>query len=157
MRTDSPPEDRPLNDGTPALKLAALDPDDLAIVSAHLQDAVLKVGDIAWRPGERRLLLTLNRFAWEAGNRAGAYERRRAVVHLARVTGVQHHGLDPRARERVLDLLAVTFTPTEAPSGLVTFVFAGGGTLRASVECIEASLTDLGAAWAARAKPDHGA
>ncbi len=48
------------------LKLIALDNDDVEVISTHLQDAVLKVGDIVWRPSERRLVLGLNRFDWEA-------------------------------------------------------------------------------------------
>ena len=52
-------------------------------------------------------------------------------------------------------LLAVTFEPAEEPSGTLTLQFAGGGAIRLQVECIEAELRDLGAAWATRSKPQH--
>ena len=47
------------------LKLVALDQDDLEVVSTHLQDAVVSVGDVHWRPGEKRLVIGLARFDWE--------------------------------------------------------------------------------------------
>lgn len=138
------------------LKLLALDPEDLEIVSAQVQDAVLKVGDIHWRPSEKRLVVALNRFAWEAADpRAKHFERRRAVLHLARVTAVKAHDVSPERPDAVLELLALRFVETEAPSGRVELVFAGGGTLRADVECLEVGLADLGAAWSTSCCPSH--
>lgn len=140
------------------LKLVALDAEDLAIVSAQVQDAVLKVGDIHWRAEEKRLIVALNRFVWEsAGTRSKTFERRRAVLHLSRVTRVQAQHLSPGKSDAVLELLAVRFTPTDEPSGFVELVFAGGATLRAEVECLEVGLGDLGAAWATASCPSHEA
>ena len=138
-----------------ALKLLALDAEDLDIVSAQVQDAVLKVGDIHWRADEKRLVIALNRFAWETANGARRFERRRAALHLARVTGVKALHLSPDRPDAVLELLALRFVETEAPSGAVELVFAGGATLRAEVECLEVGLTDLGAAWATAHCPSH--
>ena len=63
------------------LKLIALDQDDIAIVSTHLQDAVVKVADIVWLPGEKRLVLGVNRFDWEAcGEVTPCFQRRRTAL-----------------------------------------------------------------------------
>jgi hypothetical protein len=140
------------------LKLVALDEQDLAIVSAHVQDAVMKVGDIAWLPAETRLLLTMNRFAWEKKTRlffSRAHERRRSVLHFERVTHVKSTGIDRERADDVLCLLAIRFIATEPPAGRIELDFAGGATLVLDVECIEARLSDLGAAWQATAKPRH--
>src|SRR6266851_5331215 len=65
------------------LKLIALDNDDVEVISTHLQDAVLKIGDIVWRPAERRLVVGLNRFDWEAAIDAPPnFRRRRAALRL---------------------------------------------------------------------------
>jgi hypothetical protein len=140
------------------LKLAALDEEDLGIISAHVQDAILTVGDLAWRPAERRFALAMNRFDWHgaiARPRRRNYERRRSILRFDRVMAVKVQGINPRATEAVLELLAVRFLPGEAPGGSVVLTFAGGGAIRLDVECIEVALTDLGGAWATRAAPAH--
>jgi hypothetical protein len=140
------------------LKLIALDAEDLDVLSAHLQDAVLKIGDVHWLAGEKRLVLTLNRFVWEAvdGRRTRGFERRRAALSFARVTSVKSHRLNREAPDTVIDLLALRFTATDEPSGVVELIFAGGGVLRLEVECLEVALADLGAAWATGTCPEHG-
>lgn len=138
------------------LKLMALDAEDLAVVSAYCQDAVLKAGDIDYFPAENRLVMAMNRFAWErASQRGRSYERRRAALHFARVSRVRTLGFDPHDGDLVLSLLAITFTPGEAPAGTIELVFAGGAGMRLEVECIEVQLTDMAAAWQAGSKPDH--
>src|SRR5690348_17477667 len=103
------------------LKFIALDGDDLAVVSAHLQDAVLKVSDVMWRPQEKRLVLALNRFDWEsAQSEHPAYRRRRAALRFERVLSCKCRQVDPAGKDAVLNLLAVEFSPTDAPSGVVT-------------------------------------
>jgi len=63
------------------LKLVALDKEDLEIVSAHLQDAVVKVGEIVWQPEDHRLVVGLNRFDWEAASSdVPAWQRRRSAT-----------------------------------------------------------------------------
>ena len=57
--------------------------------------------------------------------------------------------------DEVLDLLAIRFEEADAPSGVIELVFAGNATIRLQVECIEAQLSDLGAAWSTDAVPDH--
>ncbi|HMQ57540.1 MAG TPA: DUF2948 family protein [Rhizobiaceae bacterium] len=141
------------------LKLAALDADDLAVISAHVQDAVMKVEDMRYMARERRFILAMNRFAWEtagAGAKRRPYERRRAVLSFARVFDVKSTGIHRSDRDRVYSLLAVRFEETEAPAGIVELVFAGEAALRLEVECIEAQLDDLGSAWETRHMPRHG-
>lgn len=141
------------------LRLIAMDGDDLAIVSAHVQDSVLKAGDLLWLPAERRFVVTLNRFAHEArpkglfARRVG--ERRRAALDFARVSAVRSAGFDREDKETVLSLLALRFEPGDPPSGTVELVLAGGASIRLDVECIEARLSDLGPAWATPSVPKH--
>lgn len=138
------------------LKLAALDTQDLTVISACCQDAVLKIGEINVLPGEKRLVLPVNRYAWEKnGDRLAIPERRRAVLHFDRVMTVQSIGIDRKKPDEVLSLLAIRFVETDAPSGTIELVFAGEAMLRILVECIEVQLADLGATWAAKAKPKH--
>jgi hypothetical protein len=138
------------------LKLLALDEEDLAVLSAHVQDAVLKVGDLIYLPHERRFAVGMNRFSWEqADGRRRSYERRRTALTFDRVMSVQTCAIRRDRPESVLDLLAVRFEPVDAPGGFVTLLFAGGGAVRLAVECIEVRLADLGAAWATAAKPAH--
>jgi hypothetical protein len=137
------------------LRLVALEPDDLVVISAHAQDAVVRAGDILWRPGERRLVLLMRRFDWEGADK-GEKRRRLAALHFARVGAVKALRLDPRQTDHVLSLLAVTFTPDgEGPSGSVTLTFAGGPSLRAEVECLEVQLKDLGGMWETASQPAH--
>jgi len=137
------------------LKLSALDADDLAVVSAHMQDAVLTGGDLAWLPRQRRLALVANRFDW-AEAEGGPPRRRRAGLRIDRVERVGMSNFDPAAKDRVLSLLAILFHPGEpSPSGTIELVFSGGAGLRASVECIEVALEDLGPAWETRRVPSH--
>lgn len=144
--------------GDDRLRLIALDEEDLAVLSAHVQDAVLKVGDISWMPGEKRFLLAMNRFAWDAlgrTRRKREYQRRRAALHFARVEGIRSVGIDREKPETVLELLAVRFEPREEPSGDVVLDFAGGPTIRLAVECLESQLTDLGPTWSTPHVPRH--
>lgn len=141
------------------LKLVALDADDLEIVSAHVQDAVMRVGSIDWRPAEKRFLVEMNRFAWE---KAGGFwrkhnERRRSVLHFDRVLSVSSSGIDRARKDDVLSLLTIGFVEDQPPGGTVELLFAGDAAIRLEVEVIEARLTDLGAAWEASSRPDHGA
>src|SRR5215471_13359806 len=109
------------------LKLVALDQDDVEVISTHLQDSVLKVGDIRWRPSERRLVLAVNRFDWEAAHEDGPeYRRRRAVLRFDRVLNLKCRNVDPKNGAAVLNLLAVEFAETDPPAGVVTLVFSGG-------------------------------
>jgi hypothetical protein len=138
------------------LKLVALDTDDMAVVSAHVQDSVVKVGDVMWRPAEKRLIVVLDRFDWEsAQSLAPPYRRRRAALRFERVNGFKHRNVACSDKDAMFNLLAIEFTPTDAPSGFVTLTFSGGAALRLEVECLEVELADLGPVWATASCPAH--
>jgi hypothetical protein len=138
------------------LKLVALDEEDLAVLSAHTQDAVLKVADLVYLPKEGRFAVGMNRFTWETADRARrGYERRRAALTFDRVRSVRTNRIRRDQPDAVLELLAVNFEGGDAPAGAIHLLFAGGGTVKLEVECIEARLADLGTAWATAAKPSH--
>ena len=135
------------------LKLAAFDADDLAILSAHLQDAVVRVGDTTYLPEQRRFVLVGRRFDWQAREREP--RRRLTGCHFERVLSVKTRGIDRSRPDEVLNLLAITFEPGESPSGAAILHFAGGGCVRLELECVEALMKDLGPIWAAETRPAH--
>jgi hypothetical protein len=136
-----------------ALKIIALDAEDLQIVSAHLQDAVVRAADLAFLPRERSFALVANRLDRTAPGPLPV--RRRTGLRFARVLSVKRTGFDPARGDTVLNLLAITFTQGESPSGSIDLVFSGDAAIRLAVECIETELVDLGPAWAASAAPRH--
>ena len=135
------------------LRLLAEDAEDLAVISAALQDAVAKLGDIAWDAKGRRLTIVFNRFRWETGRG----ERVRSALQLSGVMAVQARRLRQGASEAVVQLLAAAFEPGEAPGGTILLRFAGDADLRCVVECVDAVLADVSAPWPARRAPSHEA
>jgi hypothetical protein len=126
-------------------KLIALDADDLAVISAHVQDARVQTGDIIWRQGEKRLVVGMNRVDWEQTLR-GETEPRRLIAALRfdRVLSCKSRNIDLDAPETALELLGIEFHPGEAPGGSAVLMFSHGGALRLDVECLECELADLG-------------
>ena len=145
-RSDPAVEFRPL-------RLLAEDADDLSIISAALQDAVARIGDIQWEPSAKRLTLAFNRFRREVEDGDG--ERVRSGVQLGCVLGLKARNLRRDAKDAVVQLLALTFEPGEAPGGVITFAFADGGDLAATVECIDAAMADVSEPWVVEVKPAH--
>jgi hypothetical protein len=139
---------------TRSLRLVALDEDDLAVLSANLQDALIAVQDMAYLPRLKRFALAGKRFDWVKAA-AGACERCAAGLHFERVLAVSRTGFDQSEGERVLNLLAIHFEPTDAPAGVVTLTFSGGAALRLKVECLEAQMSDLGPRWDCATQPAH--
>jgi hypothetical protein len=138
------------------VKFVALDRDDLEVVSTHLQDARVKVADVMWRPQEKRLVIGLDRFDWLSAEGTKPELRRcRAALRFERVNCCKCRSVNPHGKEDVLNLLAVEFSETEAPAGVVTLIFSGGGALRLEVECLEVELADLGPSWPTKARPVH--
>lgn len=136
------------------IKLIALDREDLSVISAHLQDALLRVEDLTYLPHRRCFVMALHRFDWEIPE--GAQPRRRlAALHFNQVDRVRRNKIDPVRSGEVLNLLAIDFIETETPSGLVMLLFSGGAGIELRVECIEAQLKDLGPMWDAPARPSH--
>lgn len=139
------------------LKLIALDAEDLRILSCHLQDAVIRVGDMAYLKEGMRFAAIANRFDWEGAvkSKDDEFQRRRTGLRFERVKSAQVQGIDLKKKDVVLVLLAVAFEPGDEPEGTLILHFAGGGAIRLGVECIEAELRDLGAVWSTQHKPEH--
>lgn len=145
------------------LKLVALDRDDIEVVSAHVQDALVRVADIFWRPREHRFVMGLSRFDWigaadtkPVGSAGKAdYRRCRTALRFERVLSCKCRNLDQTDKDAQLNLLAVEFEAKEPPAGVVTMTFSGGGVIRLDVECLEAELADLGEIFVAEACPNH--
>ena len=135
------------------LKLAALDAEDLSVISAQMQDAVARAGDFSFSPKTKQFALVANRFAWDEDK---VPQRRRTGLHFGRVTAVQTLKISRSQPDVILSLLAIAFVESDAPSGEIVLTFSGGATVRLTVECIEASLKDLGPAWETAHRPSHG-
>ena len=139
------------------LRLTAADETDLAVISAQMQDALLKRDDLAYDAKRRRFALVANRFAWDA---MPEKQRRRAGLHFDDVEAVQAAHLPATGRDAVLSLLAVTFESAgkkgKDPTGSITMNFSAGIAVRLEVACINATLADLGGSWAAHV-PSHEA
>ncbi len=126
------------------LKLIALDRDDLEVVSTHLQDATVSVGDV------------LARFDWEASlSQSPQFQRRRTALRFDRVNAIKCRNVNCKDKQAMFNLLAVEFDENDPPGGVVTLIFSGGAALRLDVECLECELVDLGPVWAATCCPKH--
>lgn len=138
------------------LKLGALDADDLRAVSAHMQDALVRVGDIKFLATAKRFVLIANRFNWASAQEKNTeFTRRRSGLHFNTVTAVRSSKIKHTADDAIVELLAIEFEETDAPSGKVRLDFSGGGIIELDVECLDAWLSDLGSEWGASRKPEH--
>lgn len=131
---------------TAPLKLIALDAEDLAVISAHVQDAHVQTSDIIWRQGEKRLVIGMSRLDWEQVL-AGETSPRRltAALRFDRVLSCKSRDIDLEEPEAVLELIGIEFRPGEAPGGSAVLMFSRGEALRLDVECLECELSDFGA------------
>jgi hypothetical protein len=122
-----------------------------------MQDAVFKVGDMAYEPRGLQFSLAANRFDWEESDgKARSFQRHRAALVFKRVLAVRTQGIDRRRRDTVLSLLAVRFEPKgEGPEGTIELLLSGNATLALDVECIEVQLADVGGAWETASRPHH--
>jgi hypothetical protein len=127
------------------LKLIALDADDLAVISTHVQDARVQISDIVWRQSEKRLVVGMSRLDWEQ-TLAGETSPRRLIAALRfdRVLACKSRNIELGQPEATLELVGIEFHPGEAPGGSALLLFGHGGALRLDVECLECELTDLG-------------
>lgn len=150
----------------PALKLNAHDEEDLAVLSAAMQDSLVRVGDMIYLPKRRRFALVGNRFMWEINSadsnplpeEAQRFKHRiRAGLHFDGVMAVKTQNIVMDRKQAVLDLLTISYESGNDGGGEITLVFAGGGALLLEVECIDAALSDMGAPWVTPNLPDHGA
>lgn len=128
------------------LKLLAFDADDLSVISAHVQDARVEIGDIVWRQTEKRLVIGLHRLDWEQTLSGEPVPGRLiAALRFERVLACKSRAIDMNARDEALELIGLEFyAASEPPGGSVVLMFSRGGMLRLDVECLECALTDLG-------------
>jgi DUF2948 family protein len=134
------------------LKLKAVDPEDLGIVAAMLQDALVPVCDMEYLPDEKRFVFVANRFRWEAvdGKPQRSFERTLTGLCFDGVAAAKTRGFSHAERDRILNLLTIEATPLA-----VTFAFSEGAVLRLDVAGIHCHVQDIGEPWPTRWRPDH--
>jgi hypothetical protein len=143
------------------LRLRALDPADLAVLSALAQDAVLTAADMRWDRRTRRFALLVNRFRWEdraaAARRRRPFERVRSLILVGDAGHVAAQGIDRGAADTVLSLLSIGFEPGGDGAGRVILTFAGDGAVACDVECLDVALRDVTRPWLAQSArpPQH--
>jgi hypothetical protein len=141
------------------LKLRAADAEDLAVISAILQDSLVSIGEMTYLPEEHRFALVANRFRWEpeAGQerpKGGKAERVLTGICIDGVSAVNRRGFHPRETDRILSLLALRLQEKDDRRALI-LDFAGGSSVRLEVERIMCHLDDLGEPWPTRWRPKH--
>ena len=135
------------------LKLRARNAEDLAVISAALQDALVPLGDISHFPDEKSFVMVVNRYRWEReGERA---ERTHAGLRFDAVQRVRFRGIDRANRAQFLSILAVAYENTGDAKGTVVLNFAGGGAIRFDVGGLYCILADLGQPWPTQWTPVH--
>ena len=143
------------------IRLRAQDEEDLKVVSACLQDAIVPIGDMCYLPDERRFVLVVNRFKWETADqpRPGPsadddhltpFERVHCGVRIEGVTAVKIKDIDLKDRTQILELLTL-----EAVQDGVVLHFAGGGCVRLDGSGWCCWVEDLGEPWPTVCKPCH--
>lgn len=140
------------------VKIVALEPDELQLVSAYMQDAIIKIGDISYLSDKQKFVLLANRFEREnlEGAKPGAGFRIRCGLVFSRVESVRTRKIRQGANDAVLSLLSMEFEAGEAaPQGCVVMMFSGGGEIRLDVECVEVQMEDLGEHWPTKNIPAH--
>lgn len=137
------------------LHLTAFDRDDLVLLSAQLQDAVVSYADMRLVKRSRQFVALTNRFAWDE---LPAQNRRRSGLKINAVLKVRRQGPAHVAGTTVLSFLALSFVGSgkaDDPSGVLTLTFSGGHAIAVDVECLDVQLDDLGPQWSALGLPEH--
>ena len=145
------------------LRLKAETPEDVAVIAALVQDAVLPATEMKWDKGQRRFACLLNRFRWEdkvaAEGRGRAFERVRSVLSIGDALAVRQQGIDRTTADpdTVLSLLTLGFEPAEEGAGRVILTFAGDGAVAVEVEAVNIVLQDVTRPYLApsRRAPSH--
>jgi hypothetical protein len=142
------------------LRLRAEDAEDLAVISACLQDALVSVRDLAYDRDARVFVLVANRFRWEAGGSAEGvgrpFERTLCGVAFDEIEGVVYRGFHRSEEDRILSLLAIRPVAGVNPAAAaIDLEFAGGATLRLTTASIRCRVRDLGEPWPTVWQPDH--
>ena len=139
------------------LKLIARTEEDLKVVSAHLQDAIVNVNDIANLKKNKILLLQLNRFMWEDVEK-GVFrknKRIRTVLKIENVIKVNSKNINQDKKDKFLDFLTIETNKMTDNNYEMKILFAGGSIVKIISEIIEVTLDDQGDAWVTKNKPKH--
>ena len=122
-------------------------PEDVAVLSMLVQDAVLTGADVTFDRKRRQLALLINRFRWEdvedAQREGRPFERVRALLVVSDITGIRSDGIDRGDDDEVLSLLALQWLPGADGTGQLQLDFAGDGTIQVDAECITIDLRDV--------------
>ena len=143
------------------IRLRAENTDDLAVISALVQDAVGQNSETSWQPKKHRFALLLNRFRWEDEAAAKAqkrpFERVQSTLVVDGVLKAGGEGLNPKDSEQIFSLLSLSFSPKEEGAGTLSLLLSGDGAIHLEVECVDVSLRDVSRPYLARAKhePAH--
>ena len=144
---DQPQDARFEDSSTSALRLKALDADDLAVISSLVQDAIFPASEMIWTKKDRRFALLVNRFRWEdaakATARTRAFERVQSVLVIEDVRKVQSLGVMRGDGSIVMSILSMTFEAGEDGMGRVILTLAGDGAIAVEVETLEVVLRDV--------------
>lgn len=153
------------------LKLSAADAEDLQVIAAICQDALVPVGEMAFLQDEKRFVLALNRFRWdqalegdddlalpnsddapffEKDDQGPVYERVLCGLTFENVSAVRSKHIDLRKRDEILALLTIRTEP-----GIVLLLFAGGGIIKLEIGELRCFLEDFGQSWPTRRRPRH--
>ena len=139
------------------LKLIARSIEDLRVISAHLQDSIVKTSDIANLKKNRIFLMQLNRFMWEDVEK-GVFrknKRIRTVLKFENILKVASKNVDQKKNDRFLDFLAIETTKMPDKNYEMKLIFSGDIVLKLIAEAIEVTLDDQGAPWESKNKPEH--
>jgi hypothetical protein len=141
------------------LKLIAKKEEDLRIVSAHLQDSIVSVSDIANLKKNKIFLMQLNRFMWEDVEK-GVFrknKRIRTILKFENVLKILSKNINQLSKDQFLDFLAIETNVTPDNNYEMKIIFAGDSIIKVISEVIEVTLDDQGEAWDAKSKPKHQA
>ena len=139
------------------LKLIAKTEEDLRVVSAHLQDSIVNIADIASLKKNKIFLIQLNRFMWEDVEK-GVFrknKRIRTVLKFENVMYVRSKNINQVKKDKFLDFLAIETNITPDNNYVMKIIFAGDAIIRIISEVIEVTLDDQGTAWNTKNKPKH--
>lgn len=138
------------------LRLIAENIEDLEVISAAVQDAVIKAGNLKFDARQKRFSLEINRFGWEAGGKGKERIRLRSLLAFDNVLSVKSRAVTKTDPEMILSLLQVSFSPAdEPPGGVVTLLFAGDGEISLQADVLDVTLLDSDYVWPTRKTPDH--
>jgi hypothetical protein len=148
----------PADESGAAFKLRAEDADDLAVISACLQDALVAVRDLAFVAQDQTFLVVANRFRWEGAARTAhgeaGFQRTLCGVSFAAVASVSYHGFRRSEAERILSLLAIR-PVIDGETNAIQLEFSGGATIRLEVDRTLCHVQDLGEPWPTPWQPRH--